>query len=126
MGLFNRKNISKCERCGKKLKDKDIHREPDNTKIILCKNCFDKSLDKLIAQQGSGSNFVPMEEIPENRSLGYREIQKKKFNAYQNPGTDEADFSSYRTTRRGTNKTEYDKGRDRVKRILDKKDKDDK
>ena len=49
-------------------------------------------------------------------------IHRKKFGAYQNPGTDEAEFSiSYRTKNRVKNKSEYDKGRDKVKRILNDK-----
>jgi hypothetical protein len=133
VGLFNRKQILRCHWCGNKLKDKEEYREPDNTQTILCRNCFDKALDKLINQGGtrvqSPSDYSGRynDFSSDYKNLSDREISKKKFNAYLNPGTDEAEFRrNYKTRYRAHNKTEYDKGKNRVKRILDKKDKDDK
>jgi len=126
----------KCEWCGKKLRNNEIYREPD-IMTILCKECFDKALDKIISRQRNIGLFVPINEIPENKGytskrkswetggLSRREIEKKKFNAYLNPGVDEAEFKrSNRENDRESTKSKYSKGRDKVKRILDDNDKE--
>ena len=123
----------KCHWCGNKLKNNENYREPDNTQTILCKNCFDKAIDDLIKYGGTRvQSSQPVRRTYNGSSSDYneltdREVSKKKFNAYQNPGIDEAEFRmSYKKLYGKSDKTEYEKGRDKVKRILDKKDEEDK
>ncbi len=128
----------------------EFKRAPDKARNILCENCYYEALN-IIANGGtipsykeksdsitqkpskthssiSTSQHYSKSDASANYSSNYtnlsdREVSKRKFNAYLNPGTDEAEF------RRGTkkrydknDKTGYEKGRDRVKRILDKDD----
>jgi hypothetical protein len=85
VGLFNRKQILRCHWCGNKLKDKEEYREPDNTQTILCRNCFDKALDKLINQGGtrvqSPSDYSGRynDFSSDYKNLSDREISKKNL-----------------------------------------------
>lgn len=140
-----------CYMCGINLKKNEIKRAPDKNQTILCENCYYKALN-IIANGGvipsykekrdsitqkssvtdSSMSYTPhysKSNTSANYSSDYtnlsdREVSKKKFNAYLNPGTDEAEFRRGSTRKRyGKNdKTGYEKGRDRVKRILDKDD----
>jgi len=141
-----------CYMCGINLKKNEIKRVQDKNRTILCENCYYEALN-IIANGGvipsykekrdsitqkpsktyssiSDTSYYPKSNTSSSYSSGYtnlsdREVSKKKFNAYLNPGTDEAEFRRSSTKKRyGKNdKTGYEKSRDKVKKILDK-DKD--
>lgn len=103
--------------------DEKVERKQNN---LLDKNDVEK--EKQVIKKYKKKKYLSQKKgTPDYKDLSDGEVSKKKFNAYLNPGTDEAEFRrSYKTRYGAHDKTEYDKGRDRVKRILDKKEKDDK
>lgn len=64
----------------------------------------------------------PKKNDTDYKKLSDKEVAKKKFNAYLNPGVDEAEFerSSIKGKRlEQDEKSVYQKGKDKVKRIVD-------
>jgi len=82
---------------------------------------MDKKARKALRKSIRNGSYKKMDPISIRKRK--KEIMKKKFNAYLNPGTDEAEFRSNTKRRYEENdKAGYEKGRDKVKRILDNDD----
>ena len=83
------KEWTTCKVCGKHIKRGDGEQLPGlSDDFVYCRRCWDKRINLLSNPSTSQSNTNDYK-----KKKIKKKIAKKKFDAYQNPGVDEADFA---------------------------------
>lgn len=107
MSWFKRKKdpygynkMIKCQKCGKKIKKGAVQRfKLYDVDKLLCRDCWVEESEK-VSEERKHNDFIQktFEETHKRKSEEARkkrkkeELAKKKFNIYQTPGVDEADY----------------------------------